>query len=158
MIDGTVIMQELKDLLDADVALQGLFGTQADSSKVLMRNSAPALIQPPLILILDPTIETQRQGQRDRTYVVTIDLIVMCQDLATAETPDYPTFYQTLKIIDDAIRGGSAVAPMPFRGDNDEMAYMKFDLVGTTPVVSQEGGISSKQVTYRGLAQEKHSA
>lgn len=158
MIDGTIIMQGLKDLLDADVALQELFGTQADSSKVLMRNAAPTLIQPPLILILDPTIEPQRQGQRDRTYVVTIDLIVMCFDLATQEVPDYQKLYRTIAIIDDAIRGGSAVVPAPFRGENDEFSYFKFDLVGTTPAIAQDGAITSKQVTYRGLAHEVHSA
>lgn len=155
MIQGEVIIEALRARLEVNEELQAVLGTIPNTSKIAIRNTPPPLLQAPLVLISDLTVEVLRQGQGDRNYAVTVDLLIIVADLATEDKPNYAKIYAIADLIDYSIRGRLLGQVFPFHGETDTISYFKFDLVGSPGATPIEGGNTMKQVTYRGTAQEK---
>lgn len=157
MIDTTIIQEDLKGLLDNDLALNTLLGTIENNSKVLIRNTLPNSAQVPLILISDVRVVPHRQGQKDNQYEGTISVNVSWPDSGPDGPPIYFNLNHAICLIDGLIRGGPTQLVSTFAGEYDEFYYRRVYLVSVEPGVS-EAGITSKVITYTMLLGEKNAA
>lgn len=140
-MDASEVVTELKSLLDDNVALTALMGTQSGDTKVFIRNTVPQNAQFPLLLISDFAHAPQAAGQRPQHYNAAIDVTV-CAQLRADGSDDLSLLHRIAAVVDTIVEGS-------LEGTTDTCRYNGFRLQ-TAAATQTLDSYSVKVITYQG--------